>query len=105
MNKIKIRSGDTVTVLSGREKGKKGKVLSVDPAKSMLIVEGVNMISRHTKPRKQGEAGGIIKVEGSLRVCKVMVVCGSCKKPTRIAYTFAKDGEKTRVCKHCGAKL
>ena len=102
MNTLKIKSGDTVAVISGREKGKKGKVLSVDPKAGMLVVEGVNMISRHTKPRRQGDPGGIIKLEGRLRACKVQILCKGCKKPTRIGYQVLTDGTKERVCKHCG---
>ena len=99
-----VKSGDRVIVLSGSSKGKEGKVLSVDPKKGTLIAEGVNMASRHTKPRRQGEEGGIIKKETPIRVCKVQVVCKKCGKPTRVGHKI-EDGKKIRVCKKCGATL
>ena len=90
---------------TGKEKGKRGKVLSVNPKKGMVVIEGVNMIKCHTKPRRQGETGGIIEREGALRACKVMRVCPKCNKPTRPAHKFAENGAKLTVCKHCGETL
>ena len=104
MNKLSIRKDDTVIVLSGKDKGKQGKVLSVLPKESKVVVEGVNVVSRHTKPRKQGEEGGIVKREAAIYASKVQVVCPKCDKGTRVAYKIA-DGKKIRVCKHCGAEL
>ena len=101
---MSIRKDDTVIVLSGKDKGKKGKVLSVDPANGKVIVEKVNMVSRHTKPRRQGEEGGIMKREAAIAACKVQVVCPKCNKGTRVAHKI-EGGKKTRVCKHCGAEL
>ena len=72
MNNLHVKTGDTAVVLSGKEKGKRGKVLSVDPKKGMVVIEGVNMVKCHTKPRRQGETGGIIEREGAVRACKVM---------------------------------
>ncbi|MCD8256505.1 MAG: 50S ribosomal protein L24, partial [Oscillospiraceae bacterium] len=83
MAAMNIRKDDKVVVLSGKDKGKEGKVLSVSPKTGKVIVEGVNVASRHTKPRKQGEEGGILKVETPLYACKVMVVCPKCGKATR----------------------
>ncbi|MEL4106963.1 50S ribosomal protein L24 [Oscillospiraceae bacterium WX1] len=100
-----IRRNDTVIVLSGKDKGKEGKVISADPANSKVIVEGVNVAKRHTKPRKQGDPGGIIKKETPIYACKVMRVCPKCSKPTRPAHQFKKDGTKVRVCKKCGAEI
>ncbi|MDR2670176.1 MAG: 50S ribosomal protein L24 [Oscillospiraceae bacterium] len=102
MNSLNIRKGDTVIVLSGKDKGRQGKVLSTIPRDGKVIVEGVNIVTRHTKPRRQTDPGGIIKKEGALYACKVMHVCPKCKKPTRAAHVLNLDGTKDRVCKHCG---
>ena len=105
MKTMSIRKDDTVIVLSGKDKGKKGKVLSVDPANGKVIVEKVNMVSRHTKPRRQGEEGGILQKEAPIYACKVMRVCPKCDKPTRPAHKVLADGKKVRVCKKCGAEI
>ena len=104
MNTLNIKKGDKVIVISGREKGKTGKVMRTFPAEGTVLVEGVNMVKRHTRPRKQGEPGGIITKEIAIRACKVQTVCPKCDKPTRIGYTVDEKG-KTRVCKKCGAAL
>ena len=104
MSKLHIKKNDTVIVLAGKDKGKKGKVLSVDPESRKVIVEGVNVASRHQKPRKQGEEGGIIKKETPIYASKVMTVCPKCDKATRVAHKIV-DGKKVRVCKHCGAEI
>ena len=91
-------------MISGKDKGKQGKVLVADPKAGKVIVEGVNVASKHQKPRKQGEEGGIIKMETPIYACKVMVVCPKCGKPTRVAHKIV-DGKKVRVCKKCGAEL
>ena len=101
---MNVKKNDTVVVLSGKDKGKKGKVLSVDPQSRKVVVEKVNMASRHQKPRKQGEEGGIIQKETPLYASKVMTVCPKCDKPTRVAHKIV-DGKKIRVCKHCGAEI
>jgi len=100
-----IKTSDTVVVLSGRDKGKQGKVMSVDPKAGKAIVEGVNVAKRHQKPRKQGEPGGIISKETPIYTSKIMRVCPKCNKPTKPAFDFDKDGKKFRVCKKCGAKI
>ena len=104
MNKMSIKKDDVVVVLSGKDKGKQGKVLEVQPKAGKVIVEKVNVVSRHTKPRKQGDQGGIIQKEAPLYACKVQRVCPKCNKGTRIAHKI-ENGKKTRVCKHCGAEL
>ncbi len=110
MNKLNIKKGDTVVRISGdatKDKGMaghKGKVLEVMPEERKVIVEGMNMVSRHTKPRQQGEQGGIIKKEAPLYACKVQVVCPKCGKPTRVGHKVT-DGKKARVCKKCGAEI
>ena len=89
MNKMSIKKDDLVVVLSGKDKGKQGKVLEVMPKSSKVIVEKVNMVSRHTKPRKQGEEGGIVKREAAIYASKVQVVCPKCDKGTRVAYKLS----------------
>ena len=101
---MRIKKGDTVQVLSGKDKGKTGEVLEILPKTNKIVVKGINIIKKHTKPRKQGEEGGILSMEGAIHVAKVNVVCPKCGKPTRIGYSEEK-GEKVRVCKKCGAKL
>lgn len=105
MNSMNIIKGDTVVVLSGREKGKKGKVIASNPSKMTVIVEGVNLATCHKKPRKQGEEGGILKQEAAIRVCKVMRVCPKCGKPTRCAHKILDNGDKVRVCKKCNQNI
>ncbi len=102
--KLNVRKDDTVIVLSGKDKGKQGKVLAALPKKSKLIVEGVNKIKRHTKPSQKAPQGGIITKEAPLAACKVMVVCPACSKPTRVAKKEV-NGKMVRVCKKCGEPL
>ena len=101
---MNVKKGDTVVVLSGKDKGKQGKVQSTIPAESKVVVEGVNLVTCHTKPRRQGEEGGIVRREAALYASKVQVVCSKCGKGTRVAHKI-EDGKKIRVCKHCGAGL
>ena len=105
MNKMSIKKDDLVIVLSGKDKGKQGKVLEAMPADRKVIVEGINIVSRHTKPRKQGEEGGILKKEAPMYACKVQKVCPKCNKPTRPAHKMLADGKKVCVCKKCGAEI
>ena len=105
MKKMSIRKDDTVIVLSGKDKGKQGKVLEVQPKAGKVIVEKVNVVSRHTKPRKQGDQGGILKKEAPIYACKVQRVCPKCNKPTRPAHQLLADGKKVCVCKKCGAEI
>ena len=101
---MNVKKGDTVVVLSGKDKGKQGKVQATIPSESKVVVEGVNVVTCHTKPRRQGEEGGIVRREAALYASKVQVVCPKCGKGTRVAHKI-EDGKKTRVCKHCGASL
>jgi len=101
---INIKKGDTVVVLSGKDRGKQGKVLGTVPGDGKVVVEGINMVTCHVKPRKQGDEGGIVKREAALASCKVQVVCPKCGKGTRVAHK-TEDGKNVRVCKHCGAAL
>ena len=101
---MNVKKNDTVVVLSGKDKGKQGKVLSVNPEAGKVIVEGVSVATRHQKARRQGEEGGIVKKETPIYACKVMTVCPKCNKATRVAHKIV-DGKKVRVCKHCGAEI
>ena len=101
---MNIKKDDKVIVLSGEDKGKQGKVLSADPKAMKVVVEGVNVATKHQKPMKQGQDGGIIKVETPIYVSKVQLVCPKCGKGTRVGHKIA-DGKKVRVCKKCGAEI
>ena len=105
MNKMSIRKDDLVVVLSGKDKGKQGKVLGTVPGSLKVVVEGINMVTCHVKPRKQGEQGGIVKKEAPIYACKVQKVCPKCNKPTRPAHKLLEGGKKVRVCKKCGAEI
>ena len=104
MNNLHVKTGDTVMIISGKDRGNSGKVLQVSPKEGKVIVEGRNMVTKHVKPRRQGEQGGIVKAEGALYASKVMPVCPKCGKATRVGHTV-KDGKKVRVCKKCGAEF
>ena len=101
---MNIKKDDKVIVLSGKDKGKQGKVLVADPKAMKLTVEGVNVATKHQKPRKQGEDGGIIKVETPIYASKVQLVCPKCGKATRVGHKVEGD-KKVRVCKKCGAEI
>ena len=104
MNKVHVKKGDTVIILSGKDKNKKGKVLEVSPTERKVIIEGCNMVTKHVKPRRMGEPGGIVKAEGAMYASKVQLVCPRCGKPTRIGHKILADGSKVRMCKNekCG---
>ena len=104
MNTLHIKTGDNVQIMSGKDKGKQGKVLEVSPKEKKVIVEGRNLVTKHVKPRRQGEQGGLVKAEAPIYACKVMPVCPKCNKPTRVG-NEVKGDKKVRVCKHCGAEL
>ena len=101
---MNIKKGDTVKLLTGDKKDRKktGKVLEVSPKEGKVIVEGINMVSKHAKPKKAGDPSGIIKAESAVYACKVQVICHKCKKPTRIGHKIYADGKKDRMCKKCG---
>ena len=106
MSKVHVKTGDEVIVIQGKARGKRGKVLQVSPSEGKVIVEGVNIVSKHVKPRKMGEAGGILKAESALYADKVQLICPKCGQPTRVGHII-EDGKKFRVCKKasCGAKF
>ncbi|MBQ9673679.1 MAG: 50S ribosomal protein L24 [Ruminococcus sp.] len=103
--KVHVKTGDTVVVISGKDKGKKGTVLAVSPKEGKVIVEKINVVSKHVKPRKMGEVGGIVKAEAALYASKVQLVCPSCKKPTRVAHNINADGTKDRICAKCKEQI
>ena len=104
MKKINIRKGDTVYVNAGNDKGKTGKVLSVIPAKDRAIVEGINLVSKHTKPNAKQPQGGIVKQEAGIHISNLQLIDPQSGKPTRVGHKIA-DGKKARICKKCGAEL
>ena len=100
--KVHVKTGDTVIVINGKDRGKTGKVLLVSPKEGKVIVEKINMVSKHVKPRQMGEPGGILQAESALYACKVQLICPKCGKPTRIGHVVDGD-KKLRVCKKCSA--
>ncbi len=98
---LRIKKGDNVIILSGKDKDKKGRVISVLTKKEKIIVEGVNIIKKHQKPTRKYPQGGIIEKENPIPFCKVMLICPKCDKPTRIGANILEDGRKVRVCKKC----
>ena len=104
MKNLHVKTGDEVMIISGKDKGKSGKVLQVSVSERKVIVEGRNMVTKHVKPTKQGQAGGIVKAEGAMYADKVMPICPKCNKATRVGNKIDGD-KKVRVCKHCGAEL
>ncbi|MBE8951406.1 MAG: 50S ribosomal protein L24 [Quinella sp. 3Q1] len=99
--KLHVKKGDTVVVLSGKDKGKQGKIISAMPRAGKVIVEGVNKVKRHSKPSLKVPQGGIITKEMPLHACKVQLICPACNKPTRIGHKDV-NGKNSRVCKKCG---
>ena len=99
---MKIRKDDEVQVIAGKDLGKKGRVHSVDTEKQRVVVAGVNMIKRHTKPGRVRTQAGIIQREAPLHISNVMLVCSKCNKPTRVGFSVLADGGKVRICKKCG---
>lgn len=98
---MKIRKNDTVLVIAGKARGKKGKVHLVLPEEQRLVVEGVNIIKRHTRPRPGVRQAGIVEREAPLHLSNVMVMCTKCDRPVRVGFRFLEDGRKVRVCRAC----
>ena len=101
---LNVKKGDTVIMIAGKDKGKKGKITSCSPSTGRVVVEGCNIITKHTKPRGVNQPGGINKMAGPVDVSNVQIICPSCNKPTRVGHSIEGD-KKIRVCKHCGASL
>lgn len=104
-DKVHVRKGDTVVVLSGKDAGRRGKVVRTVPSEGKVIVEGVNIIKKHMRPTQKVMQGGIINQEAPLPSAKVMLVCGRCGKPTRVAKKTLADGRTVRACRRCGEVL
>lgn len=100
-NKLHVKKGDTVVVLSGKDKGQQGQIIQAFPKKDKVVVEGIKKVKRHTKPNQKAPQGGILEKEAPIHASKVMLVCPVCKKPTRIAKKEVK-GKMIRACKKCG---
>ena len=105
MRTVHVRRGDTVGVISGSERGKRGKVLRVLPEKGRVLVEHVNMIKKHQRPTQKLRQGGIIEREGALALSNVLPICGSCDKPARVGSKVLADGRKVRICRRCDEPL
>ena len=99
MNKVHVKTGDTVVIINGKNRGTRGKVLQVSPSENKVIVEGVNIVTKHIKPRSMEEQGGIVKAESALYADKVQLVCPKCGRPTRTGSKINAKGKKVRVCK------
>ena len=104
MKKLHVKTGDTVIVISGDDKGKTGKVLEVSPKEGKVIVEGVNLVKKHVRPRPPQENGGIVEVEGAMYADKVQLYCDKCGKGVRVKHTVNGD-KKIRVCAKCGKEI
>lgn len=104
MAKMNVKKGDEVIVIAGKDKGKTGKVIQVIPSQEKVVVEGVAIVKRHTKPTQKMPQGGIIEKEAAIHVSNVMPFCSTCKKGVRVAHTI-ENGTKTRVCRKCGKTL
>ena len=104
MNNLHVKTGDNVMVISGKDKGKTGKVLQTSPKEGKVIVEGVAFVTKHQKARRQGQQGGIFQKERAIDASNVMLICPKCGKATRVGHSV-KDGKTVRVCRKCGAEL
>jgi large subunit ribosomal protein L24 len=102
---VQIRKNDSVMVISGKERGKTGKVLRVNPKEDAVIIERINVVKRHTKPRGPQQAGGIIEKEASIPASNIMIMCDKCNAPVRVGQKILADGNKVRVCRRCGEAL
>ena len=108
MEKLHIKANDTVVVISGNSKGTRGKVIATSPSEKKVIVEGANIVSKHTKARRQGENSSIVKTEGAIYASKVQLVCPKCDKGVRTKVGYKTEGDKkikVRICTKCGAEI
>lgn len=101
---MKIRKGDIVKIISGNDKGKTGKVLAVFPHKGRVIIDGMNIKKKHSKPRSQGKKGELVRIPAPFSISRVMLICAKCGKPARVGY-FLVEGRKRRKCRKCGAEI
>jgi large subunit ribosomal protein L24 len=101
-NKISLKKGDNVLVITGEDKGKNGKIIDIFPKKNEVIVEGICFLKKHMKPTQKNPQGGIVKQEGPINLSNIKLVCNKCNKPTNIKRDVTKEGKNVRVCKKCG---
>ncbi len=101
---MKIKKGDNVQIMVGKDRGKRGKVMRVDQKASKVLIEGINLFKKHQRPRRQGEKGEVVTIPHYLGISKVMLVCGACDKPTRVGYKL-EEKNKVRYCKKCQATI
>ncbi len=104
-NHLNVKKGDNVLVITGKDKGKEGKVLRTIPETERVVVEKLNIMKKAMRPTQANPSGGISSMEAPMSVSNVMLVCPSCKKPTRVGHTIKDDGKKVRTCKKCGADI
>lgn len=102
MSKMRLRKGDRVYIISGKDQGKEGKVLRRDVGRDLIVVENVNMVTKSTRPTQKNPQGGLLKMEAPVHASKAMLVCPACGKPTRVGRAFLDNGKKVRLCKKCG---
>ncbi|MBI2626058.1 MAG: 50S ribosomal protein L24 [Candidatus Nealsonbacteria bacterium] len=101
---MKIKKGDTVLIISGKDRGKQGKILDVFPKERKLVIEGANLRKKHTKPRKQGEKGQVVETPAAVSLSNVKLMCSKCGKPTRVGYRILEN-KKYRICKKCSQEI
>ncbi|XOB40422.1 MAG: 50S ribosomal protein L24 [Candidatus Nealsonbacteria bacterium] len=101
---MKIKKGDTILIISGKYRGKKGKILKAFPKQGRIMIEGINLVKKHQKPKKTGEKGQIIEIPAPMDVSNVKLICPKCTKATRVAYKIIND-RKYRICKKCGKEV
>ena len=99
---MKIHKGDQVMVVVGKDRGKRGKIKEINPRVSRVVVEGINFVKRHRKPRGKMDQGGIIEFEAPLHISNVMLICPRCKEAVRVGYEPLPEGGKARICRSCG---
>ncbi|NLD04340.1 MAG: 50S ribosomal protein L24 [Synergistaceae bacterium] len=102
MSKMRVKKGDRVRVISGKDAGKEGKILHSNLQKETIVIENVNIMTKSARPTQKDPRGGFVKKEAPMHACKVMLVCPSCGKPTRVSRAFLDSGKKVRICKQCG---
>jgi large subunit ribosomal protein L24 len=102
---VQIRKNDSVIVIGGKERGKTGKVLRVVPDKDTVIIERLNMVKRHTKPRGPQQPGGIVEKEAAIHASNIMILCDKCNAPVRVGHKILADGKKIRICRRCNEAL
>ncbi len=102
---FKIRKGDKVRIIAGKERRKEGKVLGLFPKEEKILIQGLNFVKRHTKPKGEGKPSGIIEKEAPLAISNVVLICPRCNQPTRIGYKIVEKGKKLRICKKCGETI